>query len=199
MNLTRRQLLAGSSLLTLGSLAGCDKGYFLDFKYGKNLSPEWIGNQLNLKTTQGTVRKMSDYWWMMPMIFFGFTQCPAVCPTTLARAVQIKRLMGTVGDRLQVVFITLDPERDTPQVLEKYVKTFDPSFEALTGTPEEIAATAKAFKVFYEKIPEGDSYTISHSSTSYVADSRGNFRLSLAHRLTAQECTEDLLTLMEIC
>ncbi|MNJ67224.1 hypothetical protein D3C77_633770 [compost metagenome] len=98
-----------------------------------------------------------------------------------------------------MVVITLDPERDTPEVLDAYVKAFDPSFTALTGTPEEIAAVAKEFKVFYEKVPAGDTYTVSHSSTSYVYDTRGTLRLSLGHSLNAKECAEDLVTLMEIC
>ena len=134
------------------------------------------------------------------MIFFGFTQCPAVCPTALARAAQIRQqLKGRDRDLFRVVFITLDPERDTPEVLDAYVKAFDPSFVALTGTPEEIDAVAREFKVFYEKIPTGDTYTISHSSTSYVYDTRGTLRLSLGHSLNAKECVEDLRTLMEIC
>jgi protein SCO1/2 len=98
-----------------------------------------------------------------------------------------------------VVFITLDPERDTPQILDAYVKAFDPSFVALYGTLEETKATAKEFDVFYEKVPAGDTYTISHTSTSYVYDSRGELRLGLSTSLTAQECTEDLLTVMEVC
>jgi protein SCO1 len=197
--LTRRQLLAGSGVLTLGALAGCDAGNGLDFKYGKNLSNEVMGRTFKLQDPQGNPKSISSYWGRMPMVFFGFTQCPAVCPTTLARAAQAKRLMGRDGPRLQVVFITLDPERDTPEVLDHYVKAFDPSFEALTGTPEQIAATAKEFKVFYEKVPVGDSYTISHTATCYVYDSRGNLRLGLPASLNAQECAEDLLTLMELC
>lgn len=197
--LTRRQLLAGSGVLTLGALAGCDAGNSLNFKYGKNLSNEVMGRTFKLQDPQGNPKSISSYWGQMPMVFFGFTQCPAVCPTTLARAAQARRLMGRDGPRLQVVFITLDPERDTPEVLDHYVKAFDPSFEALTGTPEQIAATAKEFKVFYEKVPVGDSYTISHTATCYVYDSRGNLRLGLPASLNAQECAEDLLTLMELC
>ncbi|KPB89577.1 SCO1/SenC family protein [Pseudomonas syringae pv. maculicola str. M6] len=106
--------------------------------------------------------------------------------------------MGKDGDRLQVIFITLDPERDTPAVLNAYVKTFDPSFVALYGTLEETAATAKEFGVFYEKIPSGSTYTLSHSATSYVYDIRGTLRLGLPHSLSAQECAEDLLTVMKV-
>ena len=123
----------------------------------------------------------------------------AVCPTTLARAAQAKKLMGRDGEIMQVVFITLDPERDTPEILDKYVKAFDPSFEALYGTPEEIAVAAKDFGIFYEKIPAGDSYTLSHTATSFVFDTRGTLRLGLSASLNAKECAEDLLTVMEVC
>ncbi|MCY1444723.1 hypothetical protein D9M71_612080 [compost metagenome] len=84
-------------------------------------------------------------------------------------------------------------------MLDKYVKAFDPSFEALSGTLEETAATAKEFGVFFEKVPSGDTYTLSHTATSFVFDSRGNLRLGLSASLTAQECAEDLLTVMEVC
>ena len=197
--LTRRKVVAGMGLLGLGILTGCDSRGELSYKYGKDLSNQILGRTFKLKDTDGDVRMLSSYRGMMPMVFFGFTQCPAICPTALARAVKIKKLMGKDGDRLQVIFITLDPERDTPAVLDAYVKTFDPSFVALYGTLEETAATAKEFGVFYEKVPSGSTYTLSHTATSYVYDSRGTLRLGLSHSLSAQECAEDLLTVMEVC
>lgn len=197
--LTRRKVVAGMGLLGLSILTGCDSRGELSYKYGKDLSNQILGRTFKLKDTDGDVRMLSSYRGMMPMVFFGFTQCPAICPTALARAVKIKKLMGKDGDRLQVIFITLDPERDTPAVLDAYVKTFDPSFVALYGTLEETAATAKEFGVFYEKVPSGSTYTLSHTATSYVYDSRGTLRLGLSHSLSAQECAEDLLTVMEVC
>ncbi|WP_095145537.1 MULTISPECIES: SCO family protein [unclassified Pseudomonas] len=199
VDLTRRKVIAGMGLLGLGLLSGCDSRGQLSYKYGKDLSDKILGRTFKLKDTEGNTRTLSSFRGLMPMVFFGFTQCPAICPTTLARAVQAKKLMGKDGDRLQVIFITLDPERDTPDVLDAYVKTFDPSFVALYGTLEETAATAKEFDVFYEKIPSGSTYTLSHTATSYVYDSRGTLRLGLSHSLTAQECAEDLLTVMEVC
>lgn len=196
---TRRRVLAGMGILGLGALAGCSDSNTLSFKHGKDLSNEILGRTFRLKDPQGNEKTLSSFRGMMPMVFFGFTQCPAVCPTTLARAVQAKKLMGRDGDRLQVIFITLDPERDTPEILDAYVKLFDPTFVALRGTLEQTAAVAKEFKVFFEKVPVGDTYTISHTSTSYVYDSRGVLRLGLSHSLTAQECAEDLLTVMEVC
>lgn len=197
--LTRRKVIAGLSLLGLGALTGCDTSPKLDFKYGKDLSNKILGRSFKLQDVHGDTYALSSFYGSMPMVFFGFTQCPAVCPTTLARAVQIKKLMGRDGDFLKVVFITLDPERDTPQILDAYVKAFDPTFVALYGTLEETKATAKEFDVFFEKVPAGDTYTISHTSTSYVFDSRGELRLGLSTSLSAEECTEDLLTVMEVC
>ncbi|CAI9008624.1 SCO family protein [Pseudomonas chlororaphis] len=197
--LSRREVIAGMGVLGLGLLAGCDTRGQLSYKYGKDLSDKIMGRTFKLKDTEGNVRTLSSYSGLMPMVFFGFTQCPAICPTTLARAAQAKKLMGRDGDRLQVIFITLDPERDTPEVLDAYVKAFDPSFVALYGTLEQTAATAKEFGVFYEKIPSGSTYTLSHTATSFVYDSRGTLRLGLSQSLTAQECAEDLLTVMEVC
>ena len=197
--LTRRQVVAGISLLGLGALVGCDSSGGLSFKHGKDMSNQILGRSFKLKDPQGNEITLSSFRGSMPMVFFGFTQCPAICPTTLARAVQIKKLMGKDADFLQVIFITLDPERDTPQVLDAYVKAFDPSFVALSGTQEETAQTAKEFGVFYEKIPSGETYTLSHTATSFVYDSRGVLRLGLSHSLTAKECAEDLLTVMEVC
>ena len=199
VSLTRRQVVAGMGLFSLGLLAGCDNSVSLSYKYGKDLSDKILGRTFRLKDSEGNLTTLSSFRGLMPMIFFGFTQCPAVCPTALARAVQIKKLMGKDGDILQVVFITLDPERDTPAVLDAYVKTFDPSFVALHGTLEETAETAKEFGVFYEKIPSGSTYTLSHTATSYVYDTRGRLRVGLSPSLSAQECTEDLLTVMEVC
>jgi protein SCO1/2 len=196
---TRRTVLRGMSLLSLGLLAGCDGSSKLSFKYGKDLSDKIMGRTFKLKDAQGETKMLTSYRGLMPMVFFGFTQCPAVCPTTLARAAQAKKLMGRDGEKLQVIFITLDPERDTPQMLDAYVKSFDPSFEALHGSLEETAETAKEFGVFFEKIPSGSSYTLSHTATSFVFDSRGTLRLGLSASLTAQECADDLLTVMEVC
>lgn len=197
--LTRRQLIGGMGVLSLGALAGCGDSNKLSFKYGKDLSDKILGRTFKLKDPQGNVKTLSSFRGTMPMVFFGFTQCPAVCPTALARAAQIKKLMGPDGDTLQVIFITVDPERDKPAMLDAYVKAFDPTFMALSGTLEETAATAKEFKVFYEKIPSGSTYTLSHTATSFVFDTRGVLRLGLSPSLSAKQCTEDLLTVMSVC
>ncbi|WP_055135017.1 SCO family protein [Pseudomonas corrugata] len=197
--LTRRELVAGMGLLGLGILAGCDNRGEQLYKHGNDLSNQIMGRTFKLTDTEGNPRTLSSYRGMMPMIFFGFTQCPAVCPTALARAAKIKKLLGKDGERFQVIFITLDPERDTPAILDAYVKTFDPSFVALYGSVETTAATAKEFDVYYKKVPIGTTYTLTHTSTSYVYDYSGNLRLGLSQSLSAEECAEDLLTVMEVC
>lgn len=197
--LTRRKVLTGMGLLGLGLLSGCDTGPKLNFKYGKDLSNKIMGRTFKLKNTAGETVTLTSFRGLMPVVFFGFTQCPAVCPTTLARMAQAKKLMGRDGEIMQVIFITLDPERDTPEVLDAYVKAFDPSFEALYGTPEEIAVAASEFGIFYEKNPAGDTFTLSHTATSFVFDTRSNLRLGLSASLNAKECAEDLLTVMEVC
>jgi protein SCO1/2 len=127
----------------------------------------------------GKTRTLADFRGKLVVVFFGFTQCPDVCPTTLADMAEVRRQLGADGDKLQVLFITLDPERDTPAVLAQYVPQFDPSFIGLTGTPDLIARTAKDFKIFYQKVPgkTDTSYTVDHTAGSYVFDREGRARL----------------------
>jgi protein SCO1/2 len=106
--------------------------------------------------------------------FFGFTHCPEVCPTTLFEMTQHLKELGPDADKLNVVFVTVDPERDTPELLKTYMEGFDPRIVALTGTPEEMAVAAKAFRIAYRKVPtEGGDYTMDHTSSVIVTDARG--------------------------
>lgn len=130
------------------------------------------------------------------MMFFGFTQCPDVCPTALVRAATVKQLLGADGDRLQVIFVTVDPERDTPEILKAYTAAFDPSFLGLYGDLKHTEETAKDFKVFYKKVPTGSSYTMDHSALSYVYDPDGKLRLVLRHTQSAEEYAADLRQLL---
>jgi protein SCO1/2 len=135
---------------------------------------------------------MADYRGKIVLIFFGFTQCPDVCPTALTRAVDIKEQLGEDGDKLQVLFISIDPERDTPELLQAYMQAFDPSFVALRPTEEELAKTASDFKVFYQKVPTGSSYTMDHSALTYVYDTQGKLQIALRHTQTAEEAVADI-------
>jgi protein SCO1/2 len=151
-----------------------------------------------LTDASGKKRTLADFRGKLVVVFFGFAQCPDVCPTTLSDYAQVKRMLGADGDKLQVVFITVDPERDTPQVLAAYVPNFDPSFIGLTGTLDEINAAAREFKVFYQKVPgkTETSYTIDHTAGSYVFDREGRIRLFVKHAAGVDAIAADLKKLL---
>lgn len=153
----------------------------------------------SLPDTEGKVRTMADFKGKAVLVFFGFAQCPDVCPTTMAELAQVKQQLGADGERIQGVFITVDPERDTPEVLKAYVRNFDPSFVALRGTPEQTLAMAKAFKIFYEKVPgkTPDSYTINHTAASYVFDPQGRVRLYVRYGSGAEALAADFKQLLQ--
>jgi len=179
--------------LTLALLAACSRQErTLGEVNGIELSQAQMGREFALRDDQGNPRSLADFNGQVLVMFFGFLQCPDVCPATLVRAVQVKKLLGDAGQRVQVVFVTVDPERDTPALLAAYVRAFDPGFIGLTGTPEQIAATAKEFKVFYQKVPTASSYTMDHTALSYVFDARGKLQLALRHEQSAEEVAEDL-------
>jgi protein SCO1 len=146
----------------------------------------------------GRMRSLSDFRGKLVVVFFGYTQCPDVCPTTLTDMAEVKKRLGPDGDKLQVIFITLDPDRDTNEVLAQYVPGFDPSFLALRGTREETAAIAKDFKVFYQKVPgkTETSYTLDHTAGSYVFDREGRVRLFLRHAGGVEPIVADLQKLL---
>lgn len=142
----------------------------------------------------GARRTLADYRGKVVAVFFGFTQCPDVCPTTLSDLAQVKKRLGSDGERLQVIFITVDPERDSQAVLQRYVPSFDPSFVALYGSAEQTAATAKEFKVFYQKAAgkTATSYSIDHTAGTYVFDRDGRVRLFVRHGEGVEPIVADL-------
>jgi len=127
----------------------------------------------------GKPRTLQDFRGKIVMVFFGYTQCPDVCPTSMVEMVNIKQLLGPDGDKLQGLFVTVDPERDTPELLKAYMENFDPTFLALYTTPDKLAALTKDFKVYYKKVPgpTPTSYTMDHTAGSYVYDTEGRLRL----------------------
>ncbi len=155
-----------------------------------------IGPDYQLFYTNGKPAALRDFKGKIVLLFFGFTQCPDVCPTALARAVEIKRLLGADGDKLQVVFVTVDPERDTAPLLTDYMKAFDPTFVAVRGNLEQTAKAAKDFKIFYRKVPSGSSYTMDHTAITYAFDTSGKIRLAIKHDETAQQCADDIRQLL---
>ncbi len=146
----------------------------------------------------GKKRTLADYRGKVVLMFFGYTQCPDVCPTTMADMAQVKAKLGSAGDQLQVLFVTVDPERDTQKLLADYVPGFDPTFVGLYGTPEETAKVAQEFKVIYQKVPgkTPTSYTIDHTAGSYVFDREGRVRLFVRHSQGIDAIAADIKRLM---
>jgi protein SCO1 len=142
--------------------------------------------------------RQSPFLGKAVVIFFGYTQCPDICPTTLTTMKEAMRLLGPDADRVQVLFITVDPERDTQEILAAYVPWFDPRFLGLRADPDITRATAREYRVYYSKV-EGKTalgYSIDHSATSYAYDPQGRLRLLINHGATAQHISEDLSMLL---
>lgn len=153
----------------------------------------------SLKDADGKVRTMADFKGKVVVLFFGYAQCPDVCPTTMTEMAQVKQQLGSDADKLQVVFVTVDPARDTPEVLKAYMGAFDPAFVALIPTPEQLAATAKDFKVYYKKV-EGKtptSYSMDHSAASFVYDTEGRVRLYARYGTGVAPMVSDVKALLK--
>ena len=156
-----------------------------------------FGRELALTAHDGKPRTLADFRGKVVVLFFGFTHCPDICPTTLAEAASAIKALGKDADRVQVLMVTVDPERDTPEVLAKYVPAFDPRFLGLYGDAAATQRAAKEFKIFYEKRKAGDSYSIDHSGQSYVIDPQGRLRLFVRHDRIAQDLAADLQALLK--
>ena len=157
-----------------------------------------FGRDFALQDPDGRQRTLADFRGKAVVVFFGYTQCPDVCPTTLATLAEAMRKLGADADRVQVLFITVDPERDTAALLKQYVPAFDPRFLGLRGDADATARTAKEFKVLYEKVPgtTPGSYTMDHSAGSFVFDPNGRLRLYVAHGQDADVFAHDLRELL---
>ncbi len=147
----------------------------------------------------GQLRHLTDFSGKVVVMFFGYTQCPDVCPTTMTELAEVKKALGKDGDRLQALFVTVDPERDTPQILKAYMANFDPSFLALRATPDQLAQLAKDFKVYYKKVDgkTPTSYTMDHSAGSYIYDTKGQLRLFTRYGSGVQALTADIQQLFK--
>jgi protein SCO1/2 len=158
-----------------------------------------FGKALELTGHDGRPRTLADFRGKAVVLFFGYTHCPDVCPTTLADVAGALKSLGPDAARVQVLFVTLDPERDTREILAGYVTAFDPSFIGLSGDAAATQRVAKEFKIFYEKRPgrAPDAYTMDHSAQTYVLDGEGRLRLLLRQERIAQDLAEDLRTLLK--
>jgi protein SCO1 len=153
-----------------------------------------FGRELALTGHDGKPRTLADFRGKAVVLFFGFTHCPDICPTTLVDMAEVMKKLGEDAARVQVLFVTVDPERDTSQVLAKYVPAFDPSFLGLSGDAAATQRAAKEFKIYYEKRAGStpSSYTVDHSGQSYVIDPQGRLRLFVRHDRIAQDLADDL-------
>jgi protein SCO1 len=156
-----------------------------------------FGKALELTDHNGVRRTLVDFRGKVVVVFFGFTHCPEACPTTMAELANVARELGPDANRMQVLFVTVDPERDTPEVLRQYVPAFNPAFLGLYGTAEEITRAAKEFKVYIQKQPQsGGGYNVDHSAGVFVFDQAGRLRLFGQYGAGARVLLHDIRQLM---
>ncbi len=195
-------LVAASTLL-----AGCDKGgesaqMMLSPVKSSFQNTDITGldyaKDFALPDHTGKMRSLADFKGKVVVVFFGYTQCPDVCPTTMVEMASVMEQLGPQADKVQVLFVTLDPERDTAELLSKYVPSFDSRFLGLVGDKAATEKVAKDFKVFYQKVPgkEAGSYTMDHTAGSYVFDPQGRIRLFIRHGQGAGSIAQDLKLLL---
>jgi len=200
VNVSRRLTLSLTLSVVAASvlgLVGCTEPKAA-FK-GVDITGADYAKELNLPDQNGQVRKIKDFSGKLVVVFFGYTQCPDVCPTTMQELAEVKRLLGADGDKLQAVFVTVDPERDTTELLKAYVENFDASFVALRPTPEQLPAIAKEFKIYFKRV-EGKtptSYTMDHSAGSYTFDAQGKVRLFNRYGMGPEALAHDFKLLLK--
>lgn len=199
---TLRRLTLASGLCLAAALAGCDapsgSGTGAASFKAVDITGADYARELKLPDAEGKMRDLAEFKGRIVVVFFGFAQCPDVCPTTLLELAEVRKALGADGDRVQGIFVTIDPERDTPEVLKSYVGNYGAGFVALRGTPDETRAVAKHFKVFYSKVPgktEG-SYTMDHTAGSYIFDTQGRVRLFTRYGTGAEALVHDLKLLL---
>jgi protein SCO1/2 len=157
---------------------------------------QWPMNALeprfSLFDTDHRRRSEEDFRGLVCVVFFGFTQCPDICPTEMFKLALVVKRLGTLASQVRVLFISLDPERDTAALLKTYVAAFDPDFIGLTGSAADINRAAESFSVQFAKVPQGNSYTIAHSSGAYVLDKTGRLRLVGTTKSSVEDWLNDL-------
>ncbi|MCV2354574.1 SCO family protein [Paucibacter sp. B2R-40] len=165
---------------------------------GVDLTGAEYARSLNLTDQDGRSRSLAEFKGKIPVVFFGYTQCPDVCPTTLAELAEVKRSLGVDGERVQGIFVTIDPERDTAALLKAYVASFDPSFIALRGSDEQTKAVAKEFKVYFAKVAgkTPESYTMDHTAASFIFDTQGRVRVFSRYGSGASALANDIRLLL---
>ena len=178
-------------------LFSCSKAPDLKFN-GSDITEARLNSSFILTSHLGKSTKLKDFRGKVVAIFFGFTYCPDICPTTMYELKAIKDSLGDDGDKLQVVFVSLDPERDTIKLMESYIPSFDSSFIGLTGSGDNIKKIASQYKIFYQKVGEGKNYTIDHSSAIYLIDKKGSIRVRHPYGSSQEMIISDIRSLISI-
>jgi len=195
-----RNLLLVALLCSAVWLAGCSQENGSPAFNSTDITGADFGNRFNLVDHQGQARQLGDFQGDVVVLFFGFTHCPDVCPTTLAEFnAVLSQLDEAAAQRVQVLFVTVDPERDTPEVLRDYVTAFNPEFLGLTGTPEQIADVAREFRIIYKKV-EGSrpgQYSVDHSAGTYIFDPQGRIRLYARYGQGHESLAKDIERLLD--
>jgi len=178
------------------ALAACGKSDSSVAFKGSDISGTQLGKGLALNDHNGQPRTLKDFAGKVMVVFFGFTQCPDICPTSLAQLAQVMQTLGDDAQRVQVLLITVDPERDTPEVLKEYVTAFDPRFLGLTGMPEQIRQAAASFKAYFAKVPKDDSYSMDHTAAFYIFDGQGESRVLVNNTAPIADIVHDIRALL---
>jgi protein SCO1/2 len=199
MSLSRlsRRLFCATALLATMLVAGCDKKS--DFTNVDITGSTRFASDFALPDQTGKVRTMADFKGKVVVLFFGYTHCPDVCPTTMAELAQAMQQLGPAAQRVQVLFVTLDPQRDTPKLLGQYVTAFNPTFVALRpASDEQLAKFAKDFRIYYKQVPSsnGGDYTLDHTAASYIFDADGKLRLFARDEQGAAPWVHDIKLLL---
>ncbi len=188
-------LLLFSALIALSACSGGSKPAFK----GSDISGTNLGQDMAMQDSSGAIRTLQDYKGKVVIAFFGFTQCPDVCPTAMAELAQVMNLVGDNAKNVQVILLSVDPERDTPAIIGEYAKAFHPDFVGLTGSADQLAKTAKSFKAYYAKAPgvSPDQYSMDHSSSFYMFDAQGEARVLIRGDAPAQDIAHDVDQLLK--
>ncbi len=188
------------NLMTLLSvvllLTACDAPKLPSPFHASDVTAKFTQAGFHLNDQHGQARTLADFQGKVAVVFFGYTHCPDVCPTTLADLAQVMRTLGKDADKVQVLFVTLDPERDKPDMLAKYVALFNPSFLALSGDAQATAQAAKSFNVTYQKQPTSSGYSLDHSDGSFLIDTKGRVRLIAPYAQPITLMVEDIRLLL---
>ena len=196
---TRRRavVVCAGSAVAIGLLPSCapDSPKF----HSVDITGAEYARDFSLTDHRGQTRTIGNFQGKVVAVFFGFVHCPDACPTTMAEMAEVKKLLGPDGDKLQVLFITVDPERDSAEIMKAYMANFDPTFLALLPSTEQLAAVAKDFKIFYKRV-DGSTpgrYTMDHTAGTYFFDTKGRIRLFSRYGSGTQLLLADIKALLK--